>query len=160
MFSVTVDVGSPSLGLCGPPQVGAPPITSNATIQVTPFDDISIAAGVAALLLLLAIAAALVVRSRRREAPGSPRLIVLAAMSLLFAALAAGWIWQLRTSYISGCVIYFNAAPFSQEQAFWLAPLLVVVVAALAALWLAVLVRLALRQAPIPASPLRTPVAD
>jgi hypothetical protein len=70
--------------------------------------------------------------------------IVLALASLVFTAAALAWIWQLRATYVAGCLTYFNAAPFSQEQAGVLAPIALLGVLALLTLWLGLATRFAL----------------
>ena len=74
-------------------------------------------------------------------------LLSLAALAtVLFAVLGTAWIGQLRTSYLSGCVDYVNAAPFGEDQAFSLAPTLAYVALALCVAWLVVDAVLAIRR--------------
>lgn len=109
------------------------------------FDGDSVVVSVGALVLLLAIGAVFLARRfRQRPGRGGWRVPVLAGVSLLFAALATAWEWRLRLSFSGGCSLSLNAAPFSEDQALSLAPLLGVVLVVLAAAWVAVAVRSAL----------------
>jgi hypothetical protein len=112
--------------------------------QATPFDSLSLAASAVTILLMGAIALALLLRRGMRRAKRGRWLIVLALASIAFSALTLTWIWQLRATYVSGCLIFFNAAPFSQEQANLVAPLAFLGVVLLLALWLALAARFAL----------------
>ena len=143
--------------LCVPLPASSQLAIGGATLEATPFDEVSVVMGVGTVALLVAVGVTLLVHWRRRRGTRGGRwLVALTVASLLFAALALAWIWQLRASYISGCVIYFNAAPFSQEQAFGLAPSLVIVVAGLTVLWVALAVWFALaRRAGVPTEPSR-----
>jgi len=128
------------LSPCTPPLPGAPVASTTAADSTpipTPFDSESIVVSIGGFALLLALIAALIIRRLKAKRTGG-RLIILVVLSIAFAAFAAAWVWQLRTSYIGGgCVIIFNAAPFPDEQAFTLAPLFTLLVCALAGIWIA-----------------------
>ena len=129
-----LDVPAP----CAPPTPGVPAAILAAPPTGGQFDGDSLAVSASALILVIALFA--VFLARRGWRGGLP-LAVLAGVSLLFAALATAWVWQLRVSFSGGCALSLNARPFSEDQALSLAPLLSVVLAVLALVWLVVAVR-------------------
>lgn len=146
-WSVLVPYGSPGpFSPCGAPQAGTGPARVEGYTSGSPFDRQSVVATVLALALLLAVAGVITLRWRRSP-HGRRNILWLAGGSLLAAGLMAAWIWRLRTSYLGGCAITFNASPFSQTQAPRLASTFVVIIAALALAWAVVAARSARRLA-------------
>ena len=127
----------PPFSPCGAPLPGSRPIVAEGYTGGSPFDGASVLATVCAALLAIAIVAGVALHRRNgRGLLGSRRRLWLACASILFAGLSVAWIWQLRNSYLGGCAISFNAAPFTQSQAMGLAPLFAALICALTLVWI------------------------
>ena len=146
-WSAVVSFGSPGpFSPCGAPQPGAGSARVEGYSGGSPFDTQSMLAGALALALLLAIVGFVVLR-RRRGVTSWRYPLWLAGGSLVVAGLMAAWLWQIRTSYLGGCAVTFNASPFSQTQASGLASAFVVIIGALALVWAVMAARSARRAA-------------
>lgn len=146
--SAIVAASTGPLTPCGPPQPGASVATTVSTAStslVTSFDSESVVISVGGFVLMLALVAMRIVRRLKCGRIGW-RIAALVLLSIAFAAFAAAWVWQLRASISGGCAIYINAAPFSDGQAVTLAPVLTLLVCALAVVWIVAAVATALRR--------------
>lgn len=146
-WSAFVPYGSPSpFSPCGALQPGTGPARVEGYTGGSPFDGQSVVITTLAVAVLLAVVGAVALR-RRRSSQAGRNVLWLGGGSLVFAGLATAWIWQLRTSYLGGCAVTFNASPFPQTQARGLADVFIVITGALALLWAVTAARSARRTA-------------